>query len=271
MRASSANLTRALVGAGLAVLLVGGCKKDTGPTPGTPPATTTAAPVAPGGTAPGGTAPHGPMGTAPAAQAGAKVGAVLETMNSGGYTYAHIDLGGSQVWAAAPETTLAVGAKVQFLGGSLMTAFHSNTLDRTFDEIYFVPGLPLEGAAAAAPAAPAPAMGGSPTAPPTVTEKIDPVAGGQTIAAMTAGAAGLAGKQVSVRGKVVKYNGGIMGKNWVHLQDGTGDMTVTTAETAAPLALGDLVVLRGTVAVGKDFGGGYSYAVIVEDATVVAP
>ena len=104
-----------------------------------------------------------------------------------------------------------------------------------------------------------------------MTEPIAPVAGGQTIAAMTAGAAGLAGTQVSVRGKVVKYNGGIMGKNWIHVQDGTGDMTVTTAATAAPVALGDVVVLRGTIAVGKDFGGGYSYAVIVEDAALVTP
>jgi hypothetical protein len=69
---------------------------------------------------------------------------------------------------------------------------------------------------------------------------------------------------------VVKYNGEIMGKNWIHIQDGTGsvgsnDLAVTTAATAK---VGDLILVNGTVAINKDFGGGYKYSVIVEDAQV---
>lgn len=80
----------------------------------------------------------------------------------------------------------------------------------------------------------------------------------------------LNGKKVTVKGKVVKYNAGIMGKNWVHIQDGSGkqgtnDITATTNDVAAA---GDTVTVTGTVVVNKDFGSGYKYDVILEDATI---
>lgn len=80
----------------------------------------------------------------------------------------------------------------------------------------------------------------------------------------------LSGKKVSVRGKVVKFNAGIMGRNWVHLQDGSGkpgtnDITITTNQSAK---MGDTVSATGVMAVNKDFGGGYNYEVIIEDAAI---
>ena len=78
-------------------------------------------------------------------------------------------------------------------------------------------------------------------------------------------------KPVTIRGKVVKYNEGIMGRNWLHIRDGSGtagkdnDLTITTAEKAA---VGDVVLVKGTVRVDKDFGAGYSYPVIIEDAKI---
>lgn len=80
----------------------------------------------------------------------------------------------------------------------------------------------------------------------------------------------LKGQQVQLKGKVVKANNQIMGKNWVHLQDGTGaqgtnDITVTTQDTAQ---VGDEVIIIGTVGVDVDFGSGYMYPLIVEKATI---
>ena len=94
--------------------------------------------------------------------------------------------------------------------------------------------------------------------------------GGSTIAELYAGMSDLAGKPVIVRGRVVKYTANIMGHNWLHIQDGTGtsgtnDLTVTTDGTAK---IGDLVLVRGTAATNKDFGAGYSYELIIEEATV---
>lgn len=82
-------------------------------------------------------APH--AATAPAAVQGDAVsGTVVETMDAAGYTYAQLDRNGTKVWVAGPTTKLAVGIKLAPMTGSLMTAFHSNTLNRTFDQIYFV-------------------------------------------------------------------------------------------------------------------------------------
>ena len=79
-------------------------------------------------------------------------------------------------------------------------------------------------------------------------------------------------QKVSVRGKVVKVSMGIMGKNWLHLQDGTGDaatkthdLVVTTAGTAEK---GAVVIVEGTLAADRDFGSGYRYDAIIEDAEV---
>lgn len=80
----------------------------------------------------------------------------------------------------------------------------------------------------------------------------------------------LNGRKITVKGEVVKFNGGIMGKNWVHIKDGSGkpgtnDLTATTQDTAK---IGDKVIVTGTLAVGKDFGGGYMYDAIIEDASI---
>ena len=93
---------------------------------------------------------------------------------------------------------------------------------------------------------------------------------GKTVAEIFAEKAALSGKAVEVRGKVVKYSPEIMGKIWLHIQDGTGeagsnDLTVTTM---TPVKMGDTVVVKGLLAVDKDFGYGYQYALIVEDAEV---
>ena len=91
-----------------------------------------------------------------------------------------------------------------------------------------------------------------------------------TVAEILASENSLGGMEVLVRGKVVKFNANVMGKNWVHLQDGTGkvgtnDLTITTDETAE---LGATVLVRGTVTLNKDFGHGYRYEVLIEDATI---
>lgn len=222
----------------------------------------------------------------PAAAAhGAAVGAsttgkVVETMNSGGYTYVRVDDGTKQIWAAGPEIAVKVGDTVTLPRGLPMKGFESKTLGRTFDTVYFVnairPGsaAPVGEEVAAAPpgeSTASPHGGAVGTTPADLdVSGIAKVDGGHTVAELFAGAATLAGKQVAVRGKVAKFTGGIMGKNWIHLQDGTGDdgsndMTVTTSDTAK---VGDTVVVRGKLATDRDFGFGYQYDVMLEDATL---
>ena len=79
-------------------------------------------------------------------------------------------------------------------------------------------------------------------------------------------------KEVTVKGKVVKVTPEIMGKNWLHLQDGTGydqngtnDMVITTKDLPS---VGDVVTISGTLYSDKDFGSGYKYDAIIEQAKV---
>jgi len=92
----------------------------------------------------------------------------------------------------------------------------------------------------------------------------------KTVAAVYKDKAALAGQTVRVQGKVVKVNNGIMGRNFLHVQDGTGDqssndLTVTSKETAT---VGDQVTITGKVALDRDFGAGYAYPLLVEEASV---
>ena len=94
----------------------------------------------------------------------------------------------------------------------------------------------------------------------------------QTVAALNQNKATLAGKTISAQGKVVKVNNGIMGRNFVHVQDGTGDakagtnnLIVTSKQTAA---VGDQVSVSGVVVVNRDFGAGYSYPLLIEEASI---
>ena len=293
-------------------LALSACSKDTKPS-------STNSPAQPDVAANPATA-SGPS-AAPQAPQGAVAGKVAETMDSGGYTYALIDTGSRKVWAAGPASPLAVGDQVSVAGGTPMRDFSSQTLNRTFAEIYFVsafrkdgagdaaampgaappgtsapgamqampaghgampapPGASAPGAMQAMPAghgampAPPAGHGAQPTAAAAATAPrvtgVKPAEGGYSVAALYEKGKDLAGQEVVVRGQVVKFNGGIMGKNWLHIQDGTGaapsnDLVVTSAGSAK---VGDVVVVRGKLAADKDLGHGYKYAVIIEDATV---
>lgn len=92
----------------------------------------------------------------------------------------------------------------------------------------------------------------------------------KTVAAVNQNKASLAGKTISAQGKVVKVNNGIMGRNFVHVQDGTGDagndrLIVTSKQTAN---VGDQVTISGVVVIDRDFGAGYSYPLLIEDASI---
>jgi hypothetical protein len=200
------------------------------------------------------------------------MGNVAETMNAGGYTYVLVDTGSEQVWAAAPEFAVQVGEPVIIPDGMPMTNYHSKSLDRTFETVYFVDGI-LVGGEKMMSMGEAKMPEGHPSV--QVEKNIDisgikKAEGGKTVEEVFAGKDQLNGKPVAVRGKVVKFNSGIMGKNWIHLQDGSGkegtnDLTVTTASN---VNVGDLVTAKGVVVANKDFGFGYQYDVIMEDATI---
>jgi hypothetical protein len=217
----------------------------------------------------------GVMPGAPAQAAGLS-GKVLERIAASPYCYLRLQTARGEVWAAVPEAKVEKGAEVTVVNPMLMSNFESKTLNRTFAEIFFGSLADAAGAApAAAPAAGASAPMGAPRPAPVLIDKVEKAAGAdaRTVAELWAQKGGLKDKPVSIRGKVVKYNPGVMGKNWIHLQDGSGDpskgthdITVTSQDAAT---MGDVVTAKGLVRLDKDFGSGYRYGMLVEDAKVV--
>ena len=194
-------------------------------------------------------------------------GKVAETMDSGGYTYVRVLEGKDSSWVAIPQQAVKVGAEVSYAKGLVMTDFHSKTLNRTFKKLVFSEGTASPGHGSKGGKA---ARSHGQAAPNQLPVKISKAEGqdAYTVAEIFSKRKELDGKQVSVRGKVMKVSPEIMGRNWVHLQDGSGDskagthdLLVTTSEEAKP---GETVTARGTVAKDKDFGSGYRYQVLVE-------
>ena len=261
--------TSSLIAVSAALTFVVGCSKTPDAVPGT------ASLAASQGAAPA----NGATSPVPAASTSAISGTVAETMDAANYTYVRLDTGKEQVWIAASQFPVKVGETLSVVPEMPMENFHSKALNRDFPLIYFVSNVGRNGQAPAATGAPVPAMmtsrtGAAPAPAPQQVEvgKIDPPAGGMSIADVWAKRDSLSGKTVVVRGKVVKYNAEIMGFNWLHIQDGSGsaaektnDLTITTSDA---VKVGDTVTVTGTLATKKDFGAGYAYDAIVEKAAV---
>ena len=189
---------------------------------------------------------------------------VVETMNSGGYTYMKVNEKGKEYWVAVQQTELKKGDVVMYQEQMWLNKFKSTTLNREFDRILFATMAP-KSAYGNMPVSPHTMSAGSPLAPKKAMKKL---ASGQSVEEVFEKRVFLQGKLVQVRGVVTKVSHGIMGKNWVHVEDGTGDSKtndlVFTTKEALHVKSGDTVIASGIAVIDKDFGYGYYYPVIIE-------
>lgn len=219
-------------------------------------------------------------------------GVVLDSVTGGGYTYMNIEENGEKFWIAGPQTSVSKGAEVSFSEQVWMPNFTSRALNRTFDKILFVSGVnggsgsvetgeegdgapvdEIHSGAGYAPDAEEPAADEEASSEEEATDEEEsepaPADGIYTIERLYKDADSIKGQIIKVRGKVVKVSENIMGMNWVHIQDGTGTKGKNKLVFRSPndtAKLGDTVVAEGRLDTDKDFGYGYFYAVIVEDA-----
>ena len=265
-------------------LALTGCSKARHPSVSgsipTPPAQQAATPqMAPPPTTPPQAPGVAPQGSGVTPQGSNIKGKIIERMDAPPYTYLKLKTGKTEVWTAVPETKVAKGTVVTVLNVMQMDNFESKTLKRKFEVIFFGTAaalgdaaVPAEGTAPGDVALTHAKAAKGPAVAPDV--KVDKATGpdARTVAEVHAQKAALKGKPVSIHGKVVKYTAEVMGKNWMHLRDGSGDagkgdndIAITTKDS---VKVGDLVLVRGVVRTNKDFGAGYTYEVIVEDATI---
>ena len=224
-------------------------------------------PQAPGA-APGDAGSADPIAAAPGL-----TGTVLEQIAAPPYVYLRIRTTQGEVWAAVTEAPVETGAPVTVANPMRMQAFESKSLNRTFDEIWF--GTLASGDPSSAGGGGDPHAGLSQPTASVPAGRVAKATGAdaRTVAEVWAQKDDLDGRTVTLSGVVVKSNEGVMGKNWLHLQDGSGtagdgtnDITVTTADRATK---GTTVTVKGTVRTNRDFGAGYTYKVIIEDAKIV--
>ncbi len=182
------------------------------------------------------------------------------------YTYLFVKGKGPAYWVAVPSMDASPGETYSYRGGLLMEEFYSKELDRTFEQVIFLEGL----------------FSGEPPEqarkqevdykPKVAIEKSDvnleQEKGFIPISDLYADPAAYEGQTIQVKGKVTRFNPEIMGRNWVHIQDGTDhngkfDLTATSS---ASFETGSTVKLEGVVSLNKDFGYGYTYEILLEDA-----
>ena len=197
----------------------------------------------------------------------ATVEEVLQTSN---YTYLRVSEGEKESWIAITRNEVEKGKSYYYVAGIEMNNFPSKELKRTFPSIQFVDKF-SDQPITAGKITMADSLNGKQAPVAKEGIKVEPVKGGITIAELFAKKETFAGKTVKIRGEVVKYSADIMKKNWVHMQDGTNndgsfDLTFTTNDATK---VGDVVTFEGTVTLKKDFGAGYYYEVIVEDAKLI--
>ncbi len=203
---------------------------------------------------------------------------VEEILPTSKYTYLNVSEDGQMTWIAIPKMDVKKGGTYYYRGGLKKTNFKSVEYDRVFETLYLVSGISEDpGMGGSGMAGSGGMTGGSPhgdAAEEVQLEqktKIEPVQGGITIAELLANRAKYEGKTVRIKGRCVKLNNMIMSRNWIHLQDGSMkdkgiDLTVTTTDN---IALGSIVALEGVIALNKDFGAGYKYDIIMEEAKLI--
>ena len=207
---------------------------------------------------------------------------VAEVLQASEYTYLRVNENDKELWMAVPKMDALAGETYYYDNAMPMTDFKSKDLNKTFKEILFLENLsktPIVAGSEANKVNPhgtIPNTGNISDAQKPKIEKKDVVVehnnGEISIAELFKNKEQYAGKTVKVKGKVVKYSPEIMSKNWIHLQDGTDfegkfDLTITTSST--DVKVDDVVTLEGIVSINKDFGYGYFYEVLLEDAKIL--
>jgi len=192
---------------------------------------------------------------------------VLESSISGSYTYALLEEDGKEFWAAISARELEIGATYYYEGGMEMTNFESKSLGKVFPSIWFIDVFHDS-----KPQVEEKTIGGdhSKAKDMHTAVQVEKAEGGYSLAEVFAQKTSLKGQEIMVKGQVVKINEMIMNTNWVHIQDGTEyngiyDLTITTSE-AINFKIGDVVTFKGKLILNKDFGHGYKYDFLLEEA-----
>lgn len=196
---------------------------------------------------------------------------VAEVIQANNYTYLKVKEKLAERWVAVSKQEISVGDVFYYDGAMQMNNFTSKDLGRTFDEIYFISEISKTPIGKKTTGGNMPAHSGKVETKKLSTISLKKEKGELTIAGVFEKRIDFTTKEFEIRGVVVKINKQVMRKNWIHIQDGTDsngefDLTVTSQDLPE---MGDEVTFKGKISVNKDFGSGYRYDVIMEEAVLV--
>jgi hypothetical protein len=197
---------------------------------------------------------------------------VKEVLQTASYTYLLVEEADTSQWLAVPKINAQVGEEYFYQGGNIMKDFRSATLNRTFDSVLFLGGIVNANPNKSRP---------SHT---LITEKsmrtetkidleIRPQENEISIKELFANREKYADKIIRIRAQVTQFSDSIMGKNWIHMQDGSDyngafDLVATSEEF---ISVGEIAVFEGKILLNKDFGFGYFYEILMEETQIEKP
>lgn len=192
---------------------------------------------------------------------------VTEVIQAGSYTYLGVQSGDRNYWAVVQKADLPVGAWVRFTEEMLYPKYHSKALERDFEDVVFASDLYYRSAEEASKHL---AFMQKPLEKSPYKTK-----GTLSIAQIQEQKKDLKDRSITLRAKVVKVSKNILERNWVHLQDGTGEPNpgepvgrIVATSNELP-KVGDVVTVKGILGVEKEFGSGYIYPIIIEESRFI--
>lgn len=188
---------------------------------------------------------------------------IMEVIQTTNYSYLLAKEDETSIWLAVPKLNAAVGDIYYHSKGIEMRNFRSKELGRTFEVVFF-----LQSISSAESLKKTIEQKEMIKEMPTIGEIPEGVI---SVKEIFANMEKYQGQKVKLHGRVVKFNQNIMGKNWIHLQDGTGDpgsddITITTPDITK---VGSLITIEGTLITNKDYGSGYFYDCIIEEGHII--
>jgi hypothetical protein len=196
---------------------------------------------------------------------------VIEVLQTSQYTYLQVLEKLDVKWVAIPRQDISVGDTYYYDNALEMNSFTSKELERTFDVIYFVNQISKTPLQATQLGGASPAHSGKVKTQEVSDINLPKADNEVTVAQIFENSESFSGKETEIRGIVVKINEGVMGTNWIHIQDGTSgngnfDLTITSQDLPV---LNEVATFKGSITLKKDFGAGYFYEVIMENAQLV--
>lgn len=185
----------------------------------------------------------------------------LEVLPTEKYVYVRVKEGEDEFWIAATKQDIQVGKTYFYKKSLLQEHFESKEYNRVFDKLYLVSNL-VSGDHGMEHNMALPEETVSSEVKNSSPVKVE---GSMSISDLLKQKTSLAGKRVTVSGRVTKVNNNILGKNWIHIKDGSKDdfdLVVTSPMTAQ---IGQVITVQATLTLNKDFGSGYSYELILEE------